>query len=150
MADTQQYPQIETLIPHRGRMLLVDEIVSIDTDAAVSRTTVKSQWPFIGNDGANPLLIVELVAQTSGLSNGLTRLKTEGVDTDTKGWLVGIKKAVFHVDTLALGAVIETYAKNSFKFDGFREIEGFSKIGLQVVGEVILQVMRADKPAFLK
>jgi predicted hotdog family 3-hydroxylacyl-ACP dehydratase len=137
-------PSITDLIPHRGRMLLIHEIVRVDGDAAVSRSVVDDQWPLTGDGGASPLLIVELVAQTSGLSNGLERLRQEGQGTETKGWLVGIKKAVFYVDALALGAVVETRAENSFKFEGFREIEGSASIGGKVVGEVTLQVVRAD------
>jgi predicted hotdog family 3-hydroxylacyl-ACP dehydratase len=137
-------PSIKDLIPHRGRMLLIHEIVRVDGDAAVSRSVVDDQWPLTGDGGASPLLIVELVAQTSGLSNGLERLRQEGQGTETKGWLVGIKKAAFYVDALALGAVVETRAENSFKFEGFREIEGSASIGGKVVGEVTLQVVRAN------
>jgi predicted hotdog family 3-hydroxylacyl-ACP dehydratase len=132
------------LLPHRGRMLLIHEIVQIDKDSAVSRSVINNQWPTFDGAGVSPLLIIELVAQTSGLNNGLDRLKNEGQGTETKGWLVGIKKAILHVDTLELGMVVTTRAKNSFKFEGFREIEGQAMIGQQVVGEVTLQVVRAD------
>jgi hypothetical protein len=45
---------------------------------------------------------------------------------------------------LKLGAVVETRAENSFKFEGFREIEGSASIDGKLVGEVTLQVVRAD------
>ena len=144
MTGQHTNPSITDLIPHRGRMLLIQEIVRVDENTAVSRAVVSEQWPLTGDNGASPLLIVELVAQTSGLSNGLDRLIHEGQGTETKGWLVGIKKAAFSVDTLALGAVVETRAENSFKFEGFREIEGSASIDAKVVGEVTLQVVRAD------
>ena len=144
MINPLNNPSITDLLPHRGRMLLIHEIVQIDKDSAVSRSVVNDQWPTFDGAGVSSLLIIELVAQTSGLNNGLDRLKKEGQGTETKGWLVGIKKAKLHVDTLALGAVVTTRAKNSFKFEGFREIEGLAMIGEQVVGEVILQVVRAD------
>jgi predicted hotdog family 3-hydroxylacyl-ACP dehydratase len=144
MAGSLNNPSITDLLPHRGRMLLIREIVRVDLNVAVSRAVVSDQWPLTDDTGASPLLIVELVAQTSGLSNGLDRLITEGRDTETKGWLVGIKKAEFYVDTLALGAVVETRSENSFKFEGFREIEGSARIGDAVVGQVTLQVVRAD------
>ena len=144
MAYTHQLPQIETLLPHRGRMLLIDKIVKIEKDAAISLSTVKPQWPLFNNNCVSPLLIIELVAQTSGLNNGLNHIQAEGVGTTTKGLLVGIKNAVFYVNDIACGAIIETHTKNSFEFEGFREIQGFSKVGQQMIGEVILQVMRAD------
>jgi predicted hotdog family 3-hydroxylacyl-ACP dehydratase len=144
MSDPFNNPSIPDLLPHRGRMLLIQEIVRVDRDAAVSRAVVSDQWPMIGDEGASPLLIVELVAQTSGLSNGLDRLISEGQGTETKGWLVGVKKAEFYVNALPLGAVVETRAENSFKFEGFREIEGSARIGDAMVGQVTLQVVRAD------
>jgi predicted hotdog family 3-hydroxylacyl-ACP dehydratase len=144
MSNQFNNPRISDLLPHRGRMLLVQEIVQVDRDAAISRAIVSDQWPLTGDEGASPLLIVELVAQTSGLSNGLDRLINEGQGTETKGWLVGIKKAEFYVDALALGAIVETRAENSFKFEGFREIEGSARIGDAMVGRVTLQVVRAQ------
>lgn len=136
-------PRITDLLPHRGRMLLIQEIIQVDMDAAVSRSIVNGKWPMFDGSGVSPLLIIELVAQTSGLSNGLDRLTKEGHGTETKGWLVGIKKADLYVNALALGAVVVTHAKNSFKFEGFREIQGQSMIDEKVVGEVTLQVVRA-------
>jgi predicted hotdog family 3-hydroxylacyl-ACP dehydratase len=144
MTNPFNNPRITDLLPHRGRMLLIQEIVRVDRDTAVSRTVVDERWPLTGDNGASPLLIVELVAQTSGLSNGLDRLITEGQGTETKGWLVGIKRAEFYVDALPLGAVVETQAQNSFKFEGFREIEGSVMIDDEAVGRVTLQVVRAN------
>jgi predicted hotdog family 3-hydroxylacyl-ACP dehydratase len=144
MTGLHHNPSITDLIPHRGRMLLIQEIVRVDGNAAVSRAVVSDHWPLTGDSGVSPLLIVELVAQTSGLSNGLDRLIQEGQGTETKGWLVGIKKAAFFTDALALGAVVETRAENRFKFEGFREIEGSSSIDGKLVGQVTLQVVRAD------
>ena len=144
MIENQPHPSITDLLPHRGRMLLIGEIVQVDKDAAVSRSVVSDRWPLCESPGVSALLIVELVAQTSGLCNGLDRLLTEGQGTETRGWLVGIKRARFNVERLPLGAVVETHARNSFKFEGFREVEGVAMIDGQVMGEVTLQVVRAD------
>jgi len=144
MISPRNNPSITDLLPHRGRMLLIQEIIQVDMDAAVSRSIVNEQWPLFDGAGVSPLLIIELVAQTSGLSNGLDRLTKEGPGTETKGWLVGIKKAELYVDTLTLGTAVVTQARNSFKFEGFREIEGRSMIDDKLVGEVTLQVVRAE------
>lgn len=144
MIDPSDNPRITDLIPHRGRMLLIKDIVQVERDEAVSRSVVNDQWPLFDGYAVSPLLVIELVAQTSGLSNGLDRLLKEGHGTETKGWLVGIKRARLHVDELPLGAEVITRAKNSFKFEGFREIEGLSSIDDEVVGEVTLQVVRAQ------
>jgi predicted hotdog family 3-hydroxylacyl-ACP dehydratase len=38
---------IENLIPHRERLKLIDSIVSVDQEHAVTRATVKENWPLL-------------------------------------------------------------------------------------------------------
>jgi predicted hotdog family 3-hydroxylacyl-ACP dehydratase len=144
MSTPSAYPDIEALLPHRGRMLLIDEVVEIDGDRAVSRATPNDQWPLIHGSQASPLVIIELIAQTCGLSNGLECLTVEGREAEVKGWLVGVKKATFHVRSIPLGGTIITETRNVFKFEGFREIKGLCKSGEDIIGEAVLQVVRAD------
>ena len=135
---------IEALLPHRGRMLLLGEILQADKALAISRQTVSDQWPLCDGSGVNPIVLIELVAQTAGISNGLDRVATHGAGADRKGWLVGIKKASLDVDRLPLGAEIVVRAKNHFVFDNFREIGGTAHMGERQIAEVVLQVVRAE------
>lgn len=141
MAETLPILRVEDLLPHRGRMRLVDDILELNTEIAVSKSRVTNQWPLFDGSGVSSLMIIELVAQTCGLSNGLNQMQTHG--SIKKGFLVGIKAASFEQAVLPLGAEIITEATNRFKFETFREIEGTSKIGSTVVGKVTLQVMQA-------
>lgn len=134
----------EDLLPHKGNMLLIDDVVEISEEAAVSRSCVTEQWPLVTGQAANLLLIVELVAQTSGLCNGFALINRKGKDVSKKGWVVGIKRAQFYVDEIPVGANIETRAVNCFKFESFVEIEGDVRIGDDILGEVVLQVMKAE------
>jgi predicted hotdog family 3-hydroxylacyl-ACP dehydratase len=143
MADGPTQPSIEDLLLHRGRMLLIDEIVTLEIEAAVSRSRVSEAWPLFDGAGVPAFMVIELVAQTCGLSNGYHRRLVRGEDSNKKGFLVGIKTARFHVENLPLGADIITEARNRFKFEGFREIEGSARIGARIVGEVTLQVVEA-------
>jgi len=136
---------VESLLPHRGRMLLVDEIISLDDDQATTRAVARQDWPLFGNGVVNPLVMVELVAQTAGVHNGLRRLKARGKDSQTRGWLVGVKKAVLHVDAVAPGETIITTAKNAFVFDTLREITGTASINGRLAAEVVLQVVEAQE-----
>jgi predicted hotdog family 3-hydroxylacyl-ACP dehydratase len=134
---------IETLLPHRGRMLLVDEILEINERQAKTLSVVREGWPLFKDGFCNPLILIELVAQTSGIHNGLTRLKERGVVEDNGGWLVGVKRAVFHTGAIARGKRITTTAKNAFVFDDLREIAGSASIDGAIAAEVVLQVMEA-------
>ncbi len=142
MKDTKFHWNIEDLIPHRGRMLLIEEILRVDTEAAVSSTKVKETWPLVDDNSVSSLILLELAAQTCGLCNGLGRIQDQGEDSDKKGFLVGVKQAVFHVASLPVGTGIVTEAVNKFKFESFREIDAVSKVGPDVVCEVTLQVMQ--------
>ncbi len=135
---------LEDLLPHRDRMLLVDEILEVDDKMAITRATVSDQWPLFDGQAVGPLVLIELVAQTAGVSNGWVRIQQRGRDSEKKGWLVGIKQARFFVDALFLNQRIITRAENHFAYENFRHIQGTARIGPDVVGEVELQVIQTD------
>jgi predicted hotdog family 3-hydroxylacyl-ACP dehydratase len=135
---------IEALLPHRGRMLLLGEILQADKAEAVSRQRVDAQWPLCDGESVNPIVLIELVAQTAGICNGIDRITTHGAGADRKGWLVGIKKASLEIDRLPVGAEVIVKAKNRFVFDSFREIGGRAYMDEREIAEVVLQVVRAE------
>ena len=136
--------KIEDLLPHRGQMLLIDEILEVDHNTAVTCATVTDRWPFFNGNGVNSLVLIEVVAQTAGINNGWVRIQKHGQDSEKKGWLVGIKQSRFFVHTLDLNARIITRTENQFEFDGYRQILGTARIGPKVVGEVALQVIQSE------
>lgn len=133
---------IEDLIPHRERMKLVDQIIEVDEAKAVTLSTVTDKWPLVQNDFVNPLVLIEIVAQTSAVSIGWKKLRKDGSNAGGKGWLVGIKAAEFFVDRIPLNTSIRTQTKINFSLDNYTEILGISKIGSDLVGEIVLQVLR--------
>lgn len=135
---------IEDLIPHRGKMKLIDRIVRIDFNQAISLAVVNSDWPMFEDGGVRSLVLVELAAQTAGLCNGYERVCVRGLDSSQEGFIVGIKKAFFNIDTIPQGTEIITCCDNKFKYDSFREIHGVSKIGSEIVGETVLQLFQAE------
>ena len=137
---------IDDLLPHRRPMRLVDEILEADETRAVTRCVVTEQWPLVSNGAVDAMIIVELVAQTSGISNGLERIRTHGAGADRKGWLAGIKSARFARHRIAMDTPIVVRAENAFSFEGFREIRGNADIDGETVAEVILQVVQAEAP----
>ena len=135
---------IDDLLPHRGRMMLINEIIEMEEDRAVTASVVTDRWPLFDGKGVSPIVLIELIAQTAGISNGLERIRKHGKDSEKKGWLVGIKKSRFFVDAIPLHTRIITRAENRFKYDGFREILGTARIGKDIVCETILQVVQPD------
>jgi len=135
---------IEDLLPHRNRMLLIDEIIEVDDEKAVTGATVTDQWPFFEANCVNPLVLIELVAQTAGITNGWVRIKQRGKDSGKNGWLVGIKQSRFFVKAISLNQRIITRAENQYAYENYRHIAGIARIGSEIVGEVTLQLMQTE------
>jgi len=72
--------------------------------------------------GVHPLILIELAAQTAGVCNGLDRIQTKGLNSDQMGWLVGIKKTDFFIDSLPFGSEIISSAENTYSFENLREV----------------------------
>ena len=134
---------LETLLPHRGGMLLLSGIVSFDPQGATTRAVVRENWPLTGVDGADPLVLIELVAQTAAVNNGWEIIQTHGPERHHRGWIVGIRSARLGVDRIALGTELEIRSRNQFAYEEFREIEGTVSVEGEVVAEVALQLVQA-------
>ena len=139
---TENYPPVDSLIPHRDRMKLVGEIVELTTEGAVTRSVVSSQWPLLHEKQGDPLVIIELVAQTSAIhvswKKGAVHEKGGG------GLLVGVKEAEFFVDSLPLGMVLTTSIHDMYSLDHYTVLEGIVCAESGDIGRVEIQVIRFD------
>ena len=136
---------IEELIPHRDRMKLIDEVIEVDDETAVTGSTVTENWPLFEEDSVDPIVLIELVAQTAGISLGWTELKTKGINPEGKGWLVGIKEATFYLEKIPLNSRIVTNSRKVFDFDNYNEVLGITRINGEIAGKVTVQVVQSDK-----
>jgi len=135
---------IQDLLPHRDPMLLVTEVVRVDEHQAVTKAVAKKSWPLCHHGRVDPLVCIELVAQTAGIHNGWVREKEEGPDVDKKGWIVGIKKAELPTNAVTLGTRLITRSKNRFEFEGFREVHGTVELKGTIIAEIVLQLLRSE------
>jgi len=136
--------EIENLIPHRGRMKLIDTITAVDQKQAVTRATVKESWPLLSGNAASAIVLVELAAQTAGVCIGWNEnMKTGGPKTKAEGWLVGIKKARFYVEKIPLGTCITTLSEIHLVVENYKEIAATASINAKLVAEINLQILQA-------
>ncbi len=133
---------IETLLPHRDGMKLVDNVVKVDEQMAVTESTVTNSWPLLENNAVSCLVLIELVAQTSAVCIGWKELKDGRENVGGKGWLVGIKSASFFTGGIPVNTNIMTQTRINFTMDNYTEIQGESKAGNVVLGKIILQVLK--------
>lgn len=135
---------IDELLPHRGRMRLVDEVIRVDSHTAVTASVVSRKWPLFSQNGVSSIILVELMAQTAGICFGWKAHQKGGDVTEGMGWLVGIKKASFHRATLPVGRRIITKFEKGFDFENYHEVAGHSEMDGIPIGEVHLQIMEAE------
>lgn len=134
---------IEDLLPHRGDMLLVDEILEVDNNHAVTLCRTAASWPMAEDDGVPALILVELAAQTAGVCNGWDRIQKRGLDSEKTGWLVGIKKAEFFIDTLSFGDNVISSARNTHDFASLREVYCQQHRNNTLIATITLQLFQA-------
>lgn len=134
---------IEELLPHRNGMKLVDSIIEVDEEGDVSKSTVTGKWPLVEGDSMNSIVLVELVAQTAGICIGWEEHKKKGKNTEGKGWLAGVKEAVFHRGKIPLGSQIITEVRRVFDFENYHEVLGLIRIDGDLVGKVSVQVVKS-------
>ena len=134
----------QDLLPHRDGMLLVKEILEVDSSRARALFQVDPSWPMADELGVHPLIMVELAAQTAGICNGWDRVRTRGADSNAMGWLVGVKKTEFLIESLPFGTVIIGIAENTFSFGNLREVSCELYLDERLIGRAVLQLYQAE------
>ena len=134
----------EDILPHRGAMLLVDDILQVDSSQASALFRPAPHWPLAEEKGVAALLMVEMAAQAAGLCSGYGRIQQRGKDADQSGWLVGIKKADFFVDLLPFHTPVTAQAQITFTYDSLREVSCTLSHDTTVLGRVVLQLFKEE------
>jgi len=136
---------IEALIPHRDRMRLITEVLSVDEEKAVTSATTRDTWPLFDAGSVDTLVTIELVAQTAALLEGWKRLQSgRGGAT---GWLVGIKNAEFRSMRIPVNETLVTEVRRSYALEGYAVFAGTVSSGSEIVATVRIQAFRPEEAA---
>ena len=140
---------VDEYLPHRDRMKLIDTIVSVDENQAVTESIITADWPLVSANAVRSIIIVELVAQTASVHVTWTEKQTQAASDSGRGWLVGVKNAQFLLDRIPVGSRVRTRACTVFHFENYTGIQGSVEWHSERVGNVELQVMRSDTDSVL-
>ena len=135
---------IDTLVPQRRPMRLIDKIIAISGQTATTVATVAPTWPTFSQGAAHVVVLIELVAQTAAAIGGYNAMTDPTDGRAKKGMLVGIKQAAFAIDTIPLDTRITTWAETRVLLENFKEITGVVKIGDRIIGEMTLQGVQSE------
>ncbi|RKP50705.1 hotdog family protein [Trinickia fusca] len=96
------FPPIEDVLPHRGTMLLVDEIIACTDTSVTALATVDSDAWYADATGAMPAWIgIELMAQAIAAHVGLNAMRAGG--RARPGVLLGSSRYEAHASAFARG-----------------------------------------------
>lgn len=135
---------IDTLVPQRRPLRLIDEVIAITGQNATTVATVTPAWPTVANGAAHVVVLIELVAQTAAAIGGYKAMMDPTDGRAKKGMLVGIKQATFAIDTIPLDTQITTWAETRVLLENFKEITGVVKIGDRIIAEMTLQGVQSE------
>lgn len=103
---------IESYVPHRGAMLLLDQLIEVNEEWAVTQAVVREDGLFV-RDGRLPAWIgIEYMAQTISVWSGGRALR-EGLQPRV-GLLLGSRRYEVTCADFAVGAVLRIEAKHEF------------------------------------
>lgn len=135
---------LDKFMPHRGSMRLIKGVVDVGRDWAITESVAVKEWPLCDGLSVSPVVLIELVAQSATVFLGWRECQEKGDDFESKGWLVGIREAVFQCEKIDLNSVLITECREAFEYDKYHEIMGTISTNGNLLGKVTLQVIQAE------
>ena len=107
---------IESIVPHRGTMLLIDAVTAVSAEAVSVRATVRGETWYADADGAMPSWIgMEIMAQAIAAHIGV--LARQAGAPPRMGVLLGSNHYQAHRDVFPYGALLLVHATALLRSD---------------------------------
>jgi predicted hotdog family 3-hydroxylacyl-ACP dehydratase len=129
---------IESYMPHRGGMKLILDILESDENSCKAIAIPKETWPFLRQEGIDPMVIIELVAQTTSAYVGWCRRNKKKLGG--AGFLVGIRSAEIGPAYLPLGIPVYISCKRTLDMDNYGVFDGRVFSDGMIYGTAAIQV----------
>ena len=135
----------QELVPHRGTMLLIDELREYSPEFAAGMTRITSKNPFLGAAGKlDDICFVEILAQLAAAAKGYEARKAGG--SVKSGYLAGIND--FSIKGEArLGDVLQVTMKKTLQVNNITVTDGSIFIGEKCIASGTLKLYVAENGA---
>jgi predicted hotdog family 3-hydroxylacyl-ACP dehydratase len=108
-------PDIQSLLPHAGPMVLLDRVISVDEESLVAEVRIRSDSLFCNADGVGAWVGIEYMAQAIGAWAGYTaQLRGEPVKL---GFLLGTRRYECIRPIFLLGSVLQVCIRRAFQHE---------------------------------
>lgn len=109
MTMAQELPDVRTLLPHSGRMVLLERVLSADEDNLCAEVVIHAGSMLAGADGVGAWVGIEYMAQAIAAHAGW-RARQRGQEVKV-GFLLGSRKYQASVPHFALGSVLHVHVQ---------------------------------------
>lgn len=118
---TDLLPPLSDLVPHSPPSLLLDELIYLDDDRAITRVSITEDSPFIEAGSVPAIVMIEYMAQTIAAFSGAQRSR-QGLPVQF-GFLLGCREMTLDVDDLQLGADLRVSATRVWSSETLGQFE---------------------------
>jgi len=106
-------PDIRSLVPHAGPMVLLDRVISADENSLLAEVRIRSDSLFCNTDGVGAWVGIEYMAQAIGAWAGYTaRLRGEPVKL---GFVLGTRRYECSRPIFTLGSLLRVHVLRVFQ-----------------------------------
>ena len=133
---------VTDFIPHRQSMCLVRSIVEIDYHKGVIRAVVEESWPTCVQGSVDPILLVEVFAQSAGVLAGWKKRKTQ--QQGARGWLVGIRQAEISGQPIPVHTILDCHVQADYQMENYAVFKGTIESARGNLARLVIQTFQPE------
>jgi predicted hotdog family 3-hydroxylacyl-ACP dehydratase len=109
------WPDIRSLVPHAGPMVLLDRVLAVDAETLCAEVTITADSLFFDGQGVGAWVGLEYMAQAIAAHAGYAaRLRGDAVKI---GFLLGARRYECSQPCFALGSVLQVHVQRALQGD---------------------------------
>jgi len=112
---------IETLMPHRVPMRIVERVAAVEQHEIETVSEVRETWPTCVDGRVMALTLIELIAQSASALQGWRERGARGAG---RGFLVGVREARFSRASLPVGMKLHCFVRISHGVESYCAFDG--------------------------
>jgi predicted hotdog family 3-hydroxylacyl-ACP dehydratase len=118
---TELPTDIETLMPHRAPMRIVERVAAVEEYKIETVSEVRESWPTCEGGRVMALTLIELIAQSASALQGW---REHGALGAGRGLLVGVREALFRRASLPVGMRLHCFVQISHGVESYCAFDG--------------------------
>ncbi len=138
------YPALDTFLPHRPPMILIDELVDCGEHSVVCAVTIRDGAPFVADGRVPALISIEYFAQTVAAFFGYHARNSP--EKFAMGMLLGTRELDLAVDHFHVGETLTAAGTITWSSGEMAQFSCELRRGGELVARAAITVLQASAP----